>query len=74
MPDLSKPLASADPKLRRDIYNAFHLSVELDRNAGQIRLKALLSSAFSEVNNLEDLSVARKAIAGAGFEPATFGL
>jgi len=37
-------------------------------------MNALVSSAFGEVENLENLKVAHKAIAGAGFEPATFGL
>ena len=73
LPDLSEPLAEADPKLRHAVYEAFRLRVEIDRNAQQIRLKALVSSAFSQVKGLNDL-VASKAIAGAGFEPATFGL
>ncbi|MGV1047913.1 MAG: hypothetical protein ACOYD4_05245, partial [Solirubrobacterales bacterium] len=73
LPDLSKPLAEADPKLRHAVYEAFRLRVEIDRNTQQIRLKALVSSAFSQVRGLNDL-VAGKAIAEAGFEPATFGL
>lgn len=73
VPDLSRQLAAADPQLRREIYNAFRLS-EIDGNAGQIRLRALVSSALSEASDLDDLAVARKATAGAGFEPATFGL
>ncbi len=73
MPDLSKALVDAEPELRRDIFDAFRLRIELDRNAGQIRLKALVSSAFSG-KSLDDLTVAQGTIAGAGFEPATFGL
>ncbi len=73
LPDLSKPLAEADPKLRHAVYEAFRLRVEIDRNAQQIRLKALVSSAFSQIRSLTDF-VDDKAIAGAGFEPATFGL
>jgi hypothetical protein len=73
MPDLSKALIDAKPELRRDVFDAFRLRIELDRNAGQIRLKALVSSAFSG-KSLDDLAVARGTIAGAGFEPATFGL
>jgi hypothetical protein len=56
------------------VYNAFRLKVEIDRNVGQITLKALVSSAFTNIRNLDDLAVAHKAIAGAGFEPATFAL
>jgi hypothetical protein len=40
-------------------------------------MKALVLTAFMEANDLEDLAavmVADKSIAGAGFEPATFGL
>ena len=70
---MARPLAEADPKLRHAVYEAFRLRVEIDRNAQQIRLKALVSSAFSQVKGLNDL-VAGKAIAGAGFEPATCGL
>jgi DNA repair exonuclease SbcCD ATPase subunit len=66
LPDLSEPLAEADPKLRHAVYEAFRLRVEIDRNAQQIRLKALVSSAFSQVRSLSDL-VAGKAIAGEGF-------
>ena len=76
LPNLAKPLAKADPELRRRVYEAFHFAVELDRNRPQVRLKALISSAFSTASDLDDFAgmVANKAIAGAGFEPATFGL
>ncbi len=73
LPDLGSSLASADPKLRRAVFDAFRVRMEIDRNAGEIKLKALVSSAFSEVQDLDGL-VTHKAIAGAGFEPATFGL
>jgi len=55
------------------VFDAFRLSVALDRNAGQIRVKALISSAFTKSRDLQNL-VANGAIAGAGFEPATSGL
>ncbi len=75
VPDLSAALAGADPETRHVLYEAFRLRVEIDRNSGQIRLKALVSSAFSDIESLSELSgSAPKAIAGAGFEPATFGL
>jgi len=76
LPDLSKPLAKADPELRRSVYEAFQFGIELDRNKPEIRLKALVSSAFSTTSDLDDLAgmVANGVIAGAGFEPATFGL
>jgi beta-glucosidase-like glycosyl hydrolase len=63
LPNLHNALAAADPKVRRQVYDAFRLSVEIDRNQAQIRLKALISSAFTEATDLEAL-VAHKAIAG----------
>jgi hypothetical protein len=42
------------------IHSELMLAVELDRNKGQIRLKALVSSAFREANNLDDLAVAHR--------------
>jgi Recombinase len=71
LPDLGEALTGADPELRRAVFDAFRLSVEIDRNAGQIRLKALVSSAFSQARDLKSL-VANGGVAGAGFEPATF--
>jgi transcriptional regulator with XRE-family HTH domain len=67
LPDLTAELANADDELRRRVYDAFQLAVELDRNKGQIRLRALVSSAFTEATNLQAL-VANGAIAGAGFK------
>jgi hypothetical protein len=58
LPDLGKRLAVADPTLRRAVFDAFRLHVEIDRNAGQVRLKALVSSAFGEARNLSDLGEA----------------
>ena len=74
VPDLGKRLVTADPELRRNVYDAFRLSVEIDRNQGQTTLEALVSSASTRANDLTDLVCSNKAIAGAGFEPATFGL
>lgn len=48
LPDLGKSLMAADPDIRRAVFDAFRLRVEIDRNSGQIRLKALVSSAFGE--------------------------
>ncbi|HYI99386.1 MAG TPA: hypothetical protein VEX36_06905 [Thermoleophilaceae bacterium] len=55
VPDLGKKLATADPELRRNVYDAFRLSVEIDRNQGQITLKVLVSSAFTKTSDLTDL-------------------
>ena len=71
LPDLSKPLAKADPELRRSVYEAFQFGIELDRNKPEIRLKALVSSAFSTTSDLDDLAgmVANGVIAGAVSKP-----
>jgi site-specific DNA recombinase len=73
LPNLTEALAAADPELRRRVFDAFRLAVAIDRNAGQIRVKALISSAFTKTRDVQNL-VANGAIAGAGFEPATSGL
>ena len=73
LPDLSDALASAEPELRRRVFDAFRLSVAIDKNAAQIHVKALISSAFTRARDFESL-VANESIAGAGFEPATSGL
>ena len=73
LPDLGSTLAAADPQTRRRIFDAFRLSVTLDRNAGQIPVKALISSAFTKARDPQQL-IANGNIAGAGFEPATSGL
>jgi hypothetical protein len=66
LPDLSKSLARAEPELQRRIFEAFHLTIELDRNAPEVRLSALVSSAFAEASDLDALAatVTDKAIAG----------
>ena len=73
LPDLGKALSTADTETRRGVFDAFRLSVALDRNAHQIQVKALVSSAFTKARDLQSL-VTNGAIAGAGFEPATSGL
>ena len=75
LPNLGKSLIAADPDIRRAVFDAFRLRVEIDRNSGQIRLKALVSSAFGEATNLSDLgeagdpALSDKAIPLRGFEP-----
>ena len=74
LPDFRKMLADADPELKRTLYEAFRLNVTVDRNTSLITIKALVSSVLSDVRDPDDLKVTHKTIAGAGFEPATFGL
>ena len=75
LPDLGAGLAAADPDVRRAVFDAFRLQVEIDRNASQVRLKAMVSSAFGEAKDLTDLGepengfLSTKAIPLRGFEP-----
>ncbi len=49
------------PPIRKDVrdfirqLDAFRLAVALDRNAGRIRVKALISSAFMKTRDLQNL-------------------
>jgi hypothetical protein len=67
-PDLSRSFVKADPELFRSIYEAFQFTVELDRNTPEIRMKALVPSAFTAAGDLDSIAatVAHKAIAGGG--------
>jgi hypothetical protein len=56
LPDLGKPLAEADPELRRYVYEAFQFAVELDRNTPEVRMKALVSSAFGAASDLDSIA------------------
>jgi hypothetical protein len=75
LPDFGERLATADPDVRRAVFDAFRLRVEIDRNSGQVRLKALVLSAFGEAKDLGDLgdagdpALSVKAIPLRGFEP-----
>lgn len=70
LPDLGEAFVRAEPELRRRVSDAFRLSVAIDENAAQVRVKALVSSAFTQSGDLESL-VANGAIAGTGFGPTS---
>lgn len=55
LPRLNDALSRAEPQLRRRVFDAFRLSVATDHKAGQIRLKALVSSAFAKARDLVGL-------------------
>jgi site-specific DNA recombinase len=67
LPILDDELANADPALRRKVFDVFQLAVEIDRNKPQLRLKALVSSAFRG-KGLEEVA-ANGFMVGTGFEP-----
>lgn len=75
LPDLGSDLAAADPELRRAVFDAFRLRVEIDRNAGEVHSKALVSDAFVEASDLAEFdeagnqALSDKAIPLPGFEP-----
>ena len=80
MPDLSQELRRAPLELKRQAFEAFDLKVVYDKTAKRIEISATVSDAIAEAfTNAKDLPeevhrVAQRDIAGAGFEPATFGL
>jgi len=64
----------------RQILEAFGVRIAYDKVERRIEISATISEAVAKaLEKAEDLpeevsSVARRDIAGAGFEPATFGL
>jgi hypothetical protein len=79
-PSLRKTLGQAPRELKRQAFEAFCLQIRYDKVERRIEISATVSeavaSAFEKAKDLpEEVSaVALRDIAGAGFEPATFGL
>jgi hypothetical protein len=75
VPDLTEQLRAAAPELQSQFFQAFDLRIELDKPAGRVVISACvteeIANAFEETASLP---FTVRAIAGAGFEPATFGL
>jgi len=80
IPDLSEALQAAPTQLKRQVFDAFELRITYDKQRRRIEISATISDAVAQtLQNAEDLpqeviDVTRRDIAGAGFEPATFGL
>jgi len=80
LPDLGAALRDAPRELKRRIFEAFCLQITFDKPNRRIEISATISEAVADaLQNAKDLpeevsSVAHRDIAGAGFEPATFGL
>ena len=78
--DLSQALRDAPAPLKRQVFEAFCLEVRYDKVERRIEVSATVSEAVAKAfENAKDLpaeasSVTTRDIAGAGFEPATFGL
>ena len=67
------------PEVKRQVFDAFGLQIVYDKPNRRIEISATISEAIAHaLHNAEDLPqeafVAHTDIAGAGFEPATFGL
>ena len=67
LPDLSGALREASPEDKRPFFDPFDLRVVYDKAGGSVGPSARITQAWP-------ICVAREEIAGAGFEPATFGL
>jgi site-specific DNA recombinase len=80
LPDLSHALHEAPRELKRQVFEAFCLQIAYDKVNRRIEISATITQAVAEaLENAKDLPqevirVAQQDIAGAGFEPATFGL
>jgi hypothetical protein len=80
VPDLAKALREASPELQRRVFQAFELQILYDKAGRKIEISAAVSKAVAEAFEKqkalpkEGSLVVVRDIAGAGFEPATFGL
>ncbi|MDP9369770.1 MAG: recombinase family protein, partial [Chloroflexota bacterium] len=83
LPDLSRALRKAPPQLKRQVFDAFGLQITYDKIGRRIEISATITAAIADAlenekslpkEALDHAPVAPRDIAGAGFEPATFGL
>jgi hypothetical protein len=80
VPDLTESLRTASPEVQRQVFEAFELEILYDKAERRIEISATVSdavaNAFEKQKALpkEGSLVVVRDIAGAGFEPATFGL
>ena len=80
VPDLTKALREAPPEVQHQVFQAFELEILYDKAGRTIEISATVSeavaNAFEKQRALpkEGSLVVVRDIAGAGFEPATFGL
>jgi hypothetical protein len=84
IPDLSDQLRDATPAVKRQIFQTFEVRIEFDKASRRVQISATVTEAVAKAfENTKALhsegfvangSVPVSGIAGAGFEPATFGL
>jgi site-specific DNA recombinase len=72
VPDLSEILAEAESEELIELLDAFDVEISYDKPSSKLELSAALSSDLIEKAPAERSR--NSGIAGAGFEPATFGL
>jgi hypothetical protein len=80
VPDLTEALRDATPEVQRQVFKAFELQILYDKAERKIEISATVSEAVADAFEKqkalpkEGSLVVVRDIAGAGFEPATFGL
>ena len=80
IPDLGQSLRDATPEIKRQTFDAFGLRIEFDKAQRRIEISATIAEAVADAFEntkalqTEGFQVTVNEIAGAGFEPATFGL
>jgi hypothetical protein len=84
IPDLTEQLRKATRAVQRQVFEAFGLEIRFDKAERRIEVSATISEAVADAfENTKTLraeglqladGVTVSDIAGAGFEPATFGL
>jgi site-specific DNA recombinase len=80
IPDLTRSFRDAPFDVKRQMLDAFDIQIGYDKAAGHIEVSATVSEAVADALENEKalreegLLVTASDIAGAGFEPATFGL
>ena len=80
IPDLGAALREAPREIKRQVFVAFELQIAYDKAEHRVELTATVSEAVADAFEnakalqMEGSGVVVRGIAGAGFEPATFGL
>jgi len=77
IPDMRHALAGADPSELAEIFRAFDVSATYNKDTRRLELAATITPQLVAAHEKNDRHRGRSrdfGIAGAGFEPATFGL
>ena len=78
VPDLSKALAQAPPKIQRQVFEAFDLQITYDKVEGRVEMSATVSGAMAEAfENVKALQmegslVVARDIAGTRYVPRSY--